>query len=83
MRVLLIFMAVVIFLFSLVYIESELVKLEVEKEQLENRVIDLENEKRRLEFLAMDLSNLAVIEREAKLRGFEYPDEDDILGLVP
>lgn len=83
MRVLLIFIAVVIFLFSLVYIESELVKLEVKKEQLENRVIDHENEKRRLEFLVMDLSNLAVIEREAKLRGFVYPDEDDVLGAVP
>jgi cell division protein FtsL len=83
MRVLLIFLAVVVFLFSLVYIESELVKLEVRKEQLSNRVIGLENEKRRLEFEAMDLSNLAVIEREAKKRGFVYPDEDDILGAAP
>jgi cell division protein FtsL len=83
MRVLLIFLAVVVFLFSLVYIESELVKLEVRKEQLSNRVIGLENEKRRLEFEAMDLSNLAVIEREAKKRGFVYPDEYDILGAAP
>lgn len=76
-------MAVVVFLFSLVYIESDLVKLEVRKEQLGNTVIELENEKRRLEFEAMDLSNLAVIEREAKKRGFMYPDNDDILGAVP
>jgi cell division protein FtsL len=83
MRVLLIFIIVVVFLFALVYIESELVKLEVRKEQLSNQVIELENEKRRLEFEVMDLSNLAVIEREAKQRGFVYPDEDDVLGAVP
>ncbi len=83
MRVLLIFIIVVIFLFALVYIESELVKLEVRKEQLSNLVVELENEKRRLEFEVMDLSNLAVIEREAKQRGFVYPDEDDVLGAVP
>ena len=83
MRVLLIFMVVVIFLFALVYIESELVKLEVRKEQLTNRVIELENEKRGLQFEVTDLSNLAVIEREAKLRGFVYPGEDDMLGVQP
>lgn len=83
MRVLLIFMVIVVLLFSLVYIESELVKLEVSKEQLANRVIELENEKRRLQFEIMDLSNLAVIEREAKQRGYVYPDDDDVLGVVP
>lgn len=83
MRVLLIFIIVVVFLFALVYIESELVKLEVRKERLSNLVVELENEKRRLEFEVMDLSNLAVIEREAKQRGFVYPDEDDVLGAVP
>lgn len=76
-------MVIVILLFSLVYIESELVKLEVSKEQLANRVIELENEKRRLQFEIMDLSNLAVIEREAKQRGYVYPDDDDVLGVVP
>ncbi len=83
MRVLLIFLIVVVFLFALVYIESELVKFEVRKERLSNLVVELENEKRRLEFEVMDLSNLAVIEREAKQRGFVYPDEDDVLGAVP
>ena len=83
MRVLLIFAVIAVFLFALVYIESELVKLEVRKEHLSNRVIELENEKRQLEFEVMDLSNLAVIEREAKQRGFIYPDEKDILGAVP
>ncbi|UCC12175.1 MAG: hypothetical protein JSW02_01170 [candidate division WOR-3 bacterium] len=80
---LLIFLIVVVFLFALVYIESELVKIEVKKERLSNLVVELENEKRRLEFEVMDLSNLAVIEREAKQRGFVYPDEDEVLGVVP
>lgn len=82
MRIILIFLVVVIFLFSLVYIESELVKLEVRKENLENRVNELHNQKELLELEVINLSNLARIEKEAKKRGFFFPDEDDILGII-
>ncbi len=82
MRVVLIFLAVVFFLFSLVYIESELVKLEVRKENLKNRVIGLRNQEEILEFEVMNLANLAKIEEAAKKKGFFFPDKDDILGVV-
>lgn len=82
MRIVLIFLTVVIFLFSLVYIESELVKLEVRKENLKNRVNELRNQKEVLEFEVINLSNLAKIEVDAKQRGFFFPDEDDILGII-
>jgi cell division protein FtsL len=82
MRVILIFLVVVVFLFSLVYIESELVKIEVRKENLKNRVNELRNQKEMLELEVINLSNLARIEVDAKKRGFFYPDEDDILGVV-
>ena len=82
MRVLLTFIAVVIYLFSLVYIESELVKLEVTKGNLQNRLVELKNQKKRLEFELMNLSNLANIEAEAKQRNFIFPEEEDILGVV-
>lgn len=82
MRVVLIFLAVVFFLFLLVYIESELVKLEVRKENLKNRVIGLRNQKEILEFEVMNLANLAKIEEAAKKKGFFFPDKDDILGVV-
>ena len=82
MRVLLIFVAVVVYLFSVVLIESELVKLEVRKENIRNRVIELRNYKRLLEFEIMNLSNLARIEDEAKKRGFIFPEENDILGII-
>ena len=82
MRVVLIFLVVVFFLFSLVYIESELVKLEVRKENLKNRVVELRNQEEVLEFEVMNLANLAKIEETAKKKGFFFPDEDDILGVV-
>mgnify|MGYP001104650542 CR=1 FL=1 len=82
MRVVLIFLTIVIFLFSLVYIESELVKLAVRKENLENRVIELCNQEEILELEVMSLSNLAKIEKEAKRKGFFFPGENDILGVV-
>lgn len=82
MRGLLIFIAVVVYLFSLVYIESELVKLQVTKENLENRFTELKNQRKVLEFEVMNLSNLAAIEVEAKERGFIFPREEDILGVV-
>lgn len=82
MRVVLIFLAIVFFLFSLVYIESELVKLAVRKENLENRVIGLCNQEEVLELEVMNLSNLAKIEKDAKGKGFFFPGENDILGVV-
>lgn len=82
MRVILIFLTVVLFLFSLVYIESELVKLEVRQENLKNRVNELHNQKEVLELEVISLSNLAKIEEEAKARGFFFPEQNDILGIV-
>ncbi|MGB3478091.1 MAG: hypothetical protein WBB67_02910 [bacterium] len=82
MRVVLIFLAIVFFLFSLVYIESELVKLAVRKENLENRAIELCNQGEVLELEVMSLSNLAKIEKDAKRKGFFFPGENDILGVV-
>ncbi len=82
MRGLLIFVAVVIYLFSLVFIESELVKLEVRKEKLRNRVVGLKNQKKFLQFEVMDLGNLARIEAEAKKRNFIFPKNEDILGVI-
>jgi len=79
---LLVAIAVVLYLFSLVFIESELVKLEVRKEDLENRLVELKNQKKLLEFEVMDISNLANIEAEARARGFVFPTEEDILGTV-
>ncbi len=82
MRGLLIFAAVVVYLFSLVFIESELVKIQVRKENLENRFTELKNQKKVLEFEVMNLSNLAEIEIEAKERNFIFPEEKDILGVI-
>lgn len=74
--------AIVVYLFALVFLESELVKLEARNERLMNRVTELRNEKERLESEVMELSNLAVIEFEAKKRGFVFPREEDILGVI-
>lgn len=82
MRALIILIAIVVYLFSLVFLESELVKLEARNEQLMQRVTELENEKERLDSEIMELSNLAVIEVEAKKRGFVFPGKEDILGVV-
>jgi len=82
MRGFLIFIAVVVYLFSLVFIESELVQLQVRKENLENRFTELKNQKKVLEFEVMKLSNLAEIEAEAEERDFIFPTEQDILGVI-
>ncbi len=82
MRAFLIFIAIVLYLFLLVFIESELVQLEVRKEDMENRLIELQNQKKLLEFEVMDVSSLVRIEAEARARGFIFPNEDDILGVV-
>jgi len=82
MRGFLIFIGIIAYLFSLVYIESELVKLEIRKERLRNRVLELENQKKILEFEIMNLGNLARIEIEAEKRNFIFPAKEDILGVI-
>jgi cell division protein FtsL len=82
MRVVAIFACVVIYLFLLVYIESELVKIEVRKENLKNRISELKNRKKDLQFEVMNVSNLALIEAQAKARGFRFPGESDVLGVL-
>ena len=82
MRGLLIFLAVALYLFSLILIESELLKLEVRKESLTNNFIELKGKRKLLESQIMDLTNLARIEAQAKKMGFVYPEEKDILGTI-
>lgn len=77
-----ILIAVVVYLFLLVYIESDLVESEARNERLKNRFTELQNEKKHLESEIMDLSNLAVIEIQAKRRNFIFPEQQDILGVV-
>ncbi|KPK63889.1 hypothetical protein AMJ83_05440 [candidate division WOR_3 bacterium SM23_42] len=82
MRALVIFISVIIYLFVLVFIESELVKIEVRMEELKNRAIALRNRKKQLESELIDIANLANIEASAKAMGFVFPDDDDVLGVV-
>jgi energy-converting hydrogenase Eha subunit H len=82
MRILIIFVAVIIYLFLLVFIESELVKIEVRKEVLKNKVVELRNNKKQLESDLIDIANLANIETAARAMGFFFPEQNDILGVV-
>lgn len=82
MRYILIFLGVIAYLFSLVFIESELIKVQIRKERLKSRFQELVNQKKDLEFRLTKLSNLAVIEAQAKERGFVFPDKVDILGVI-
>jgi hypothetical protein len=82
MRGIIIFIAVLVYLLSVIYIESHLVAFEVRKENLENRLTELMNQKKLLEFEIMDLSNLATIKAQAHARDFIFPEEKDILGVV-
>lgn len=82
MRVVLIFTGIVVYLFLLVFIESELVKIDVRRDNLGNRLLELESQKKALEFEIMDLNNVAIIEEQAKQQGFIFPGEDDILGVM-
>jgi preprotein translocase subunit SecY len=82
MRILMIFLAIIAYLFLLVYIESELVKIEVRKEELKNNVIALRNQKKQLESDLLDVANLANIENTAKELGYFFPEQHDILGVV-
>ena len=82
MRFFLILIIIFGYLFSLVYIESELVKLEVRKEKLSARLSELKNRKKELQFKLTKFSNLARIESESKARGFVFPKKEDILGVI-
>ncbi|UCD06102.1 MAG: hypothetical protein JSV98_02415 [candidate division WOR-3 bacterium] len=82
MRILIIFVSVIIYMFVLVLIESELVKIEVRKEVIERDVVELQNEKKQLESSLIDVANLAHIEAAAREMGFVFPQKDDILGVI-
>ncbi len=82
MRFFLILIFIFGYLFSLVYVESQIVKLNVIKEELNTRLSDLKNRKKELQFKLMKYSNLARIEAEAKERGFIFPGKNDILGVI-
>jgi hypothetical protein len=82
MRILMIFVAIIVYLFLLVFIESELVKIEVRNEDLRNNVIELRNRKKQLESDMIDVANLANIETAAKAMGYFFPEQNDILGVV-
>ena len=76
------FVAIIVYLFLLVFIESELVKIEVRKEDLKNSVVELMNRKKQLESDLIDVANLANIEAAAKTMGYFFPEQNDILGVV-
>jgi len=82
MRVLMTFVAIILYMFLLVFIESELVKIEVRKEDLKNDVIELQNEKKQLESRLIEYANLARIEAAAKKMGYVFPAREDILGVI-
>ncbi len=82
MRILIFFIVIIVYLFLLVFIESELVKIEVRKEELKNRVVELRNEKKQLESHLIDIANLANIEAAAKEMGFFFPEQSDVLGVI-
>ncbi|UCD20240.1 MAG: hypothetical protein JSU64_03635 [candidate division WOR-3 bacterium] len=82
MRVLILFVSAIVYLFILVFIESELVRIEVRKEDLRNDVIRLENERKQLESKLIYHTNLARIEAAAKKMGYVFPSSEDILGAV-
>ncbi len=82
MRIIGIFLLIVIYLFFLVYIESELVKIEIKKEPLRKMLVELKNKKKGLSATLINLSNLATIETEAKKKNFIFPKREEILGVV-
>lgn len=77
-----IFVAIIVYLFLLVFIESELVKIEVRNEDLRNNVVELRNHKKQLESDLIDVANLANIETAAKAMGYFFPEQSDILGVI-
>ncbi len=82
MRLVLLILVGLLYLFGIVYIESELVKLNIRKMNLKNQIQELKNEKASLQTKITDVSNLARIEIEANKRGFVFPKKEDILGII-
>lgn len=82
MRILIIFISIILYMFLLVFIESELVKIQVRKEIMKIEVVQLQNERKELESSLIDIANLAHIESAAKEMGYIFPQQDDILGVV-
>jgi hypothetical protein len=76
------FVAAIIYLFLLVFIESELVKVEVRQENLKNEVVVLRNQRKQLESDLIDVANLASIEEAARMMDYVFPEQNDILGVV-
>ena len=82
MRIVMLFVAIIGYLFLLVFIESELVKIEVRMEELKSEVAQLRNRRKGMESELLDIANLANIETAAKAMGFSFPAQDDILGVI-
>ncbi len=82
MRYVLMFLAAIGYLFSLVFMESELIKYQMRREQLRNRIQELARRQQELDSQLMKVSNLAVIESQARERNFLFPGKDDILGII-
>lgn len=82
MRFVIIFFMIVAYLFSVVYIESELVRYRLRRELLRNRQQELMNRQQDLDSRLMQISNLAVIEEQARARNFVFPGPADILGVI-
>jgi cell division protein FtsL len=82
MRILMLFVAIIGYLFLLVFIESELVKIEVRMEELKSEVAQLRNSRKGMESDLLDIANLSNIEEAAKAMGFSFPEQDDILGVI-
>jgi hypothetical protein len=82
MRILTILVSIILYMFLLVFIESELVKIEVRKEVIKTDVVELQNEKKQLESSLINVANLAHIESAAKEMGYVFPQKDDILGVI-
>lgn len=82
MRFVIIFFMVIAYLFSLVYIESELVRYRLRRESLRNQRQELIRRQQDLDSRLMLISNLAVIEEKARERNFVFPGPADILGVI-
>jgi len=82
MRYVIMFLVAIGYLFSLVFMESELIKYQLRREQLRNRFQELALRQQELDSQLMKLSNLAVIETQARERNFVFPGKGDVLGII-
>ena len=76
------FIAIIGYLFLLVFLESELVKIEVRMEGLKAEVAQLKNRRKQMESDLLNIANLSNIETAAKAMGFSFPEQEDILGVI-